>query len=126
MKACITLILTLAVAGGVSASPASSANDNAFARREEANTILASRSISANAATFAAASYDYIIVGGGTAGLALAARLSENGKHTVGVLEAGTSGLGVPIIDVPADFGADIQTIYDCECFRMVYCFSSS
>ena len=34
-------------------------------------------------------SYDYVIVGGGTAGLALAARLAENTSNTVAVIEAG-------------------------------------
>lgn len=33
--------------------------------------------------------FDYVIVGGGTAGLALAARLSQNSSSTVAVLEAG-------------------------------------
>ncbi|KAI0119748.1 choline dehydrogenase [Daldinia grandis] len=37
-----------------------------------------------------AAIYDYVIVGGGTAGLTLAARLSENPKMAVAVVEAGT------------------------------------
>ncbi|KAF2185248.1 GMC oxidoreductase [Zopfia rhizophila CBS 207.26] len=36
------------------------------------------------------ASFDYIIVGGGNAGLTLANRLSESGKHTVAVIEAGS------------------------------------
>ncbi|KAK3046353.1 hypothetical protein LTR09_012169 [Extremus antarcticus] len=34
-------------------------------------------------------SFDYVIVGGGTAGLAMARRLSEDGTHSVAVIEAG-------------------------------------
>lgn len=40
-------------------------------------------------AIFAATRFDYLIAGGGTAGLTLAARLTENPKITVGVIEAG-------------------------------------
>ena len=35
-------------------------------------------------------SYDYVIVGGGTAGLTMAARLSEDPAISVAVIEAGT------------------------------------
>ncbi|KAF8585234.1 GMC oxidoreductase [Ramaria rubella] len=42
-----------------------------------------------NAPSFCVRQFDYLIVGGGTAGLALAARLSEDPKVVVGVLEAG-------------------------------------
>lgn len=35
------------------------------------------------------ASFDYVIVGGGTAGLALAYRLAEDARYTVAVVEAG-------------------------------------
>lgn len=34
-------------------------------------------------------SFDYVIVGGGTAGLAVAKRLAEGGSHSVAVIEAG-------------------------------------
>lgn len=36
------------------------------------------------------ATYDYIIVGGGTSGLTIARRLAENGTFSVAVIEAGT------------------------------------
>lgn len=39
--------------------------------------------------TFASMSYDYLIAGGGTAGLVLANRLTEIPNVTVGVIEAG-------------------------------------
>lgn len=35
------------------------------------------------------ASYDYVVVGGGTAGLAIAYRLAEDGTKSVAVVEAG-------------------------------------
>lgn len=78
-------------------------------------STLKSRSISSDAAAFAKTSYDYIIVGAGTAGSALAAGLSESGKYKVGVLEAGISGYGESRIDVPGYFGATFGTTYDCE-----------
>lgn len=35
------------------------------------------------------ATYDYVVIGGGTAGLTLATRLAENSSNTVAVIEAG-------------------------------------
>jgi choline dehydrogenase len=46
---------------------------------------------------------DYVIVGAGSAGCALAYRLSEDGKHTVLVLEFGGTDFG-PLIQMPAAF----------------------
>jgi len=52
-------------------------------------------------AEFAAKKYDFVIVGGGTAGLTLAARLTEDPMITVGVIEAGQNRLADPNILVP-------------------------
>lgn len=58
----------------------------------------------ASAPEFLASDYDFVIIGGGTAGLVLAARLTENEDVRVGVLEAGPSRLDDPLVDVPAAF----------------------
>ncbi|KAJ6573700.1 GMC oxidoreductase [Mycena sp. CBHHK59/15] len=49
--------------------------------------------------------FDYVICGGGTAGLTLAARLTEDSSITVAVLEAGEHNIGESLIDVPGQFG---------------------
>ena len=46
-------------------------------------------------------SFDFVIVGGGTAGLVLAARLTEDPKVSVVVLEAGDNRLEDPKINIP-------------------------
>ena len=56
-------------------------------------------------ADFLQESFDFLIIGGGTAGLVLAARLSENPDIRVGVVEAGLSRLGDPKVDLPSGVG---------------------
>lgn len=53
---------------------------------------------------FARMTFDYVICGGGTAGLVIAARLSENPNVTVGVIEAGKYHSDDPLVDTPAMF----------------------
>lgn len=45
--------------------------------------------------------FDFVIVGGGTSGLVVANRLTENPKVNVLVLEAGTNRLNDPRITIP-------------------------
>ncbi len=51
--------------------------------------------------SFSSTSLDVVIVGGGTAGLVLASRLSESKKLQVGVIEGGYDRINDPLIDVP-------------------------
>ncbi|KXL45611.1 MAG: hypothetical protein FE78DRAFT_539584, partial [Acidomyces sp. 'richmondensis'] len=53
---------------------------------------------------FLAQDYDYIVVGGGTAGLCVAARLTENPDVKVGVLEAGADELYISVYNASTLF----------------------
>ena len=65
------------------------------------------------AAEFAKRDFDFLIVGGGTAGLAVAARLSEESNLTVGVMEAGPAVFGHDAIDIPGNYGQTLGTDLD-------------
>ncbi|EME78760.1 uncharacterized protein MYCFIDRAFT_47386 [Pseudocercospora fijiensis CIRAD86] len=67
-----------------------------------------------NLDAFKSQHYDYLIIGGGTAGLVMAARLSENRTFNIGVLEAGYDiPENTPAVSVPGNFGDGIGTEYD-------------
>ena len=56
---------------------------------------------------------DFVIVGAGSAGCALAYRLSEDGRNSVVVIEYGGSDVG-PLIQMPAAFSIPMNTsVYD-------------
>ena len=53
--------------------------------------------------------FDYVIIGAGSAGCILANRLSESGKYSICLIEAGPKDLN-PFIHIPAGF---IKTLYN-------------
>ncbi|KAG8157603.1 hypothetical protein KVR01_012645 [Diaporthe batatas] len=58
--------------------------------------------------------FDFLVVGGGTAGLVVAARLTEDPRIRVCVIEAGASKLGDPNVEMPASVGKMLNnTEYD-------------
>ncbi|CAD6590159.1 MAG: hypothetical protein ASARMPRED_004595 [Alectoria sarmentosa] len=59
------------------------------------------------------ADYDYVVVGGGTAGLIVGCRLSEDDEVKVIVLEAGDSHLTDPRINTPAGWSAVLGSEVD-------------
>ncbi|OQO01177.1 hypothetical protein B0A48_13420 [Cryoendolithus antarcticus] len=69
---------------------------------------------------FLAQEYDYVVIGGGTAGLCVAARLSENPDVKVGVLEAGKNLMDDPAVYTPGLYPTMIgREKYD-WCFNTV------
>lgn len=62
----------------------------------------------------AKSTYDFIVVGGGTAGVAIATRLSQNLPHfSILLVEAGPDGRDSPSIYIPGRKGTALGTIYD-------------
>jgi choline dehydrogenase-like flavoprotein len=57
--------------------------------------------------------FDFIIIGGGTAGLTVANRLSELPNITVAIIEAGDSVFNNPLVTNPNDFTVPLGTSID-------------
>lgn len=58
-------------------------------------------------------SFDYIVVGGGTSGLVIANRLSENPQVTVAVIEAGNDESSNPLVTNPDNFANALNSYLD-------------
>ncbi|RCI16943.1 hypothetical protein L249_1759 [Ophiocordyceps polyrhachis-furcata BCC 54312] len=68
--------------------------------------------ITSSAADFAKRRYDFLVIGGGTAGLAVAARLASS-TAVVGVVEAGSVSRDEADVDIPAFFGRALGGRHD-------------
>lgn len=63
-----------------------------------------------NVDDFMSQDYDYVVVGGGTAGLCVAARLTENPEVSVAVLEAGKDLMDDPQVSTPSLYPTMVRT----------------
>ncbi|BGP54267.1 hypothetical protein JCM8202v2_001844 [Rhodotorula sphaerocarpa] len=86
-----TFALAATVAAAAAVADPAVASTSRIARRP-IDWKLKERASVTDAGKLAGQTFDYVIVGGGTAGLVMAARLSENSSTTVAVIEAGQTG----------------------------------
>ena len=63
--------------------------------------MAASNTVVVGLEDFLSSQFDYLILGGGTAGLAVAGRLAEDPNICVGVIEAGKDRRNDPLVDMP-------------------------
>lgn len=84
-----------------------------FTKRAEQDAHLVARSLQTDPVSFSKTNFTHLVIGGGTAGVAVAVRLSEVASNVVGIIEAGSDGSSNPINYIPGYFGANLGTVYD-------------
>lgn len=62
---------------------------------------------------FTSQTYDYVVIGGGTAGCVVAARLTENPNITVGVIEAGQNRMDDANVATPSLYPTLVSADYE-------------
>ena len=102
----IAVVATLVTLGLTTPVKHGKAGKDSWSSSALTPSSTAPTSVPSPATSSTSASYDFIIVGGGTAGLALADRLTESGTQNVLVLEAGPAPTIVAAYKAP---GADQQ-----------------
>ncbi|KAJ6442287.1 glucose oxidase [Purpureocillium lavendulum] len=111
----VTGISTVSAWGSTAGLGCGRRNTGLRATPDKAGTELRQpRTTPLSAADFAKRQFDFVVVGGGTAGLAVASRLAAaQPSLTVGVLEAGGVSHGEDDIDIPAFYGRALGGRHD-------------
>ena len=97
-----TLLGTAAAAAATLVSSTRLSPERDHSSSNDHSHLYKRAAISTDGRDFSGQTFDYVIAGGGLAGLVVADRLSEDADVTVAVIEAGSSGVGDDTLTTPA------------------------